>query len=190
MRPRDDALRQQYKKAVEELQALKKPVNSRTLSTHLCKKYHTVRTFFNRNRDLATSIGVDIHRQHTREDYLEARKALIADGIKPTSRAIAVKLGVAHSSVCRIFKREFVAGDKTVSPTQIEYVEPDWHSTLRMTREITVRHFDPRVMRIVLNKVSPARYIELWDAGHLAFQRQKAERPDSMPTRDEMKEFL
>lgn len=197
MRPRNTTLRQQYLTAATELQALEKPVTPRTLSAHLPKPYDAVRTFFNRNRDLASTIGVKINKHHSAAEYLSAKEKLLKEGTKPTARAIASEVGVDHSTVCRFFKRQRLPVQEeefetieSPPPVEKDLPEPTWRSTVRMTRELTVQHFDPQVLRVVLNKVSPAQYIKLWDNGHLLFQIKGLSKPDSMPTRKEMSEFL
>jgi hypothetical protein len=199
MRPRDTALRQCYQAAAEELRALNEPVTPRTLSTHLPKEYDAVRTFFNRNRDLAENIGVKINSHHSEKEYFAARERLLNAGAKPTARVIASELGVDHSSVCRFFKRWTIPTQEKKSKKQMVKSPPlvqaeppiaTWLAAVRLTRELTVQHFDPSVLRVVLNKVSPAEYIQLWDKRHLLFQVEGLPKPDHLPTREEMSKFV
>ena len=52
-------------------------------------------------------------------------------------------------------------------------------------KDITVSFFDERIGRTVMDKISPAKYVQLWDMGQLKFQKEGAEKPDYLPTRDE-----
>lgn len=204
MRPRNRILRQRYQAAAAELRALGEPVTLRTLSVHLSKNYHSVRTFFNRDPALARKIGIKIIARHSKEEHSSAKAGLIEEGIAPTSRAVAAKMGKCHSSVLRALREEptpvqeeteakilpeLPLAETPAAQEKPEYI-PTWVSTLRRTREITVQHFDSRSLRIILNKVGPHRYIQLWDAGHLDFQVRGQPKPDYLPTREEIEAFL
>ncbi len=191
MRPRDKAIRRRYRAAARELRALEKPVTPRTISAHTGKEYDAVRTFFNRNTDFAAALGVKINTQHSEAEYLKAKEELVAEGKKPTSRAIAAKLGVDHSAVCRFFKQHSGAPkDAPASPPAASSAEPAWMKTVRQTRELTVQHYDPDILRVVINKVSVTRYIQLWDSKQLLFQTKREPKPDYLPTRAEIATFL
>jgi hypothetical protein len=56
--------------------------------------------------------------------------------------------------------------------------------------EIDVAYFDEGVGRLVMNRVSRRRYVELWDKGLLKFQHQKTEKPEHLPSREEVAESL
>lgn len=198
MRPRNTTLRRHYEVAAEELRVLKRPVTPRTLSVHLSKEYNAVRTFFNRNRTFAKELGVKIINHHSEEQYVGTKEKLEKEKVKPTSRAIAAELGVDHSSVCRFFKKhpQRLANAENPATEAVPSVvvtepEPPWRKAMRTpSHELTVQHFDTKVVRVVLNKVTPAEYIKLWDNGHLLFQIRKEPKPDSLPTREEMVAFL
>lgn len=59
------------------------------------------------------------------------------------------------------------------------------------TREITVNYWDESAGRMVTNKVSLDRYVELWNSGGLQFQQRKLPKPEHLPTVEEaMEEIL
>lgn len=204
MRPCDRILRQRYQAAAKELRALGKPVTPRTLSAHLSKNYHSVRTFFHRNPAIARKIGIETVTRHSKEEYASAKAELTKADTSPTTREIASKMGKSHSSVVRALREKptpvqaeaapspepaIPIPEAPAAPEKPAYV-PVWVSTMRRTREITVQHFDSRSLRIILNKVGPHKYIQLWDAGHLDFQVKGQPIPEHLPTREEIAVFI
>ncbi|HWB34112.1 MAG TPA: ParB N-terminal domain-containing protein, partial [Candidatus Paceibacterota bacterium] len=60
----------------------------------------------------------------------------------------------------------------------------------RPTTDLTVNYFDDNAGRMVMDKVSLAQYVRLWQSGKLKFQQQNTEKPEHLPTLEEAQALL
>lgn len=187
MRPRNLALRHEYAAAAEALRAENTTVTARTLSKLLSRKYAAVRKFLRDNPHFAAFIGIVVQRYNSDKEYAEAREKLLSEGVLPTHRAIAHKLGIHRCSVTH-----FVASRKKVRPQRRtpRSAIPMWMSAVQQGRKLTVKYFDARLCQITLGAVTAAQYVDLWDRGHLFFQMRSLPKPDHLPTQKEVLQFL
>ena len=120
-----------------------------------------------------------------REQYITAAAALRALNRPVTPQTLSLHLPKPYNAV-----RTFLNRNPTLVAEITLETGSTWMSTIPHIREITVQHFDSTVLRVVLNKVSPAKYIQLWDEKHLLFQMKGVSKPEYLPTREEMVKFL